>query len=41
MANRAYIRYYKKKIDEILTEKEVIANELESNRRELNGFKKD
>ena len=24
VANRAYIRYYKKKIDEILTEKEVI-----------------
>ena len=41
VANRAYIRYYKKKIDEILTEKEVIQSELENARRELNGFKKD
>ena len=41
IANRAYIRYYKKKINDILLAQEATQVELESNQRLLNGFKKD
>ena len=39
VANRAYIRFYKKKINDILMDKEAVQTELESNQRLLNTFK--
>ena len=41
IANRAYIRYYKKKINDILMDTEAVKMELESNQRLLKGFKQD
>jgi len=39
IANRTYIKFYKKKINDLMNEKEAISMELESNRRLLNTFK--
>ena len=39
VANRAYVRFYKKKINDILMDKEAVQTELESNQRLLNTFK--
>ena len=39
IANRAYIRYYKKKINECLMEKDAVQTELESNQRMMNQFR--
>ena len=41
IANRAYIRFYKKKINDILMDTEAVRTELESNQRLLKGFKQD
>ena len=40
IANRAYIRFYKKRINDILMDKEAVQTELDSNQRLLNTFKK-
>ena len=39
IANRAYIRFYKKKINDILMDKEAVTTELESNQRLLNSLR--
>ena len=39
IANRKYIMFYKKRINDLMNEKEAISMELESNRRLLNTFK--
>lgn len=40
VANRAYIRYYKKKINDILLNKDAVESELETNQKLLDDFKK-
>ena len=39
IANRTYIKFYKKHINDLINEKEAISMELDSNRRLLNTFK--
>ena len=39
IANRAYIRFYKKRINDVLMDKEAVETELQSNVRLLNKFK--
>lgn len=39
ISNKAYVRFYKKKINDILMDKEAVQTELESNQRLLNTFK--
>ena len=39
VANRSYIRFYKKKINDILMDKDAIQTELESNQRLLNTLR--
>ena len=39
IANRSYIRYYKKKINDVLMDKDAVQTELDSNQRMLNTFK--
>ena len=39
IANRGYIKFYKKKLDDLLNKQEAIQMELQSNQRLVNTFK--